>query len=206
MNEQRTQAYLNLINQLLSCNDGDEPRIVQKNQELLDEGLVQVMVAVAQQYGNAGRENEMRWLLNIAQQLAAALGLSGNETTATANTLQDYLNFLMETLRKISENRNPQVIYPFWAQNLDKLDDNLAQILDSWARQTLTQVTPEQAYSIAGDIVNFSDLIQQFPLGNIAAHKEIAVTGYEIVLTIFTFDAFPQNWAVTQNNLAIAYR
>ena len=52
MNEQRAQASLNLINQLLSCNDGDEPRIVQKNQELLDEGLVQVMVAVAQCLGD----------------------------------------------------------------------------------------------------------------------------------------------------------
>ncbi|CAO5019469.1 hypothetical protein [Microcystis aeruginosa] len=52
MSEQRAQTYLNLINQLLSCNDGDEPRIVQKNQELLDEGLVQVMVAVAQCLGD----------------------------------------------------------------------------------------------------------------------------------------------------------
>ncbi|MFM7712712.1 MAG: DUF3110 domain-containing protein, partial [Microcystis sp.] len=31
---------------------------------------------------------------------------------------QDYLNFLMETVQKISENPNPQVIYPFWFQNL----------------------------------------------------------------------------------------
>jgi hypothetical protein len=58
MNEQRTQTYLNLINQLLSCNDGDEPQILQKNQELLDRGLVEVMVAVAKQYREAGRENE----------------------------------------------------------------------------------------------------------------------------------------------------
>lgn len=57
MNEQRTQAYLNLINQLLSCNQGDEPRILQENQELLDRGLVEVRVAVAQQYGEAGGEN-----------------------------------------------------------------------------------------------------------------------------------------------------
>ena len=49
MDEQRTQAYLNLVNQLLSCNDGDEPRILQENRELLDRGLVEVMVAVAQQ-------------------------------------------------------------------------------------------------------------------------------------------------------------
>lgn len=52
MNEQRTQAYLNLINQLLSCNNSDEPRILQENRELLDEGLVQVMVAVAQCLGD----------------------------------------------------------------------------------------------------------------------------------------------------------
>ena len=58
MNEQLTQAYLNLINQLLTCNEGDEPQILQKNQELLDRGLVEVMVAVAQQYREAGRENE----------------------------------------------------------------------------------------------------------------------------------------------------
>ncbi|MBD2116269.1 MULTISPECIES: CHAT domain-containing protein [Microcystis] len=205
MNEQRTQTYLNLINQLLSCNDGDEPRILQENQELLDEGLVQVMVAVAQQYGEAGRENEAQWLLNMAQQLAAALGLSGNETTATANTPQDYFNFLMKTLQKISENSNPQVIYPFWAQNLDKFDENLIEVLDEWARQTLIQVAPQQANFIVTDIFYFSNLIAQFPHGNITTHKEIAITGYEIALTIFTFDAFPQAWARTQTNLGTAY-
>jgi len=124
---------------------------------------------------------------------------------ATPNTPQDYLNFLGETLRKISENPNPQVIYPFLAQNLDKLDDNLAQILDSWVREILTQVTREQAYYMTADIFNFSNLIQQFPLGNIAINKEIAITGYEIALNIFTFEAFPQEWAGTNNNLAATY-
>jgi tetratricopeptide (TPR) repeat protein len=118
---------------------------------------------------------------------------------------QDYLNFLMETWQKISENPNPQLIYPFWAQNLDKLDYNLAPILDSGVREKLTQVTPEQAYSIAIVIFYFSNLIQEFPLGDIAANKEIAITGYEIALNIFTFEVFPQEWAGTQNNLANAY-
>ncbi|MCA2703052.1 MAG: DUF3110 domain-containing protein [Microcystis sp. M179S2] len=118
---------------------------------------------------------------------------------------QEYVRFLMETLQKISENPNPQVIYPFWAQNLDKLDDNLAGILDIWVRETLTQVTREQTHSIAVVIVYFSELIQQFPLGNIAANKEVAITGYEIALNIFTFDAFPQEWAAIQNNLGAAY-
>jgi tetratricopeptide (TPR) repeat protein len=97
------------------------------------------------------------------------------------------------------------VIYPFWVQNLDKLDDNLAQILDSRVRETLTPVRPEQGYSITIDIVKFSNLIQQFSLGNIAVNKEIAITGYEIALNIFTFEAFPQEWAGTNNNLAATY-
>lgn len=58
MNEQRTQAYINLINQLLSCNEGNEPQILQDNLELLDQGLIERMVAVAQQSREAGRENE----------------------------------------------------------------------------------------------------------------------------------------------------
>jgi DNA-binding TFAR19-related protein (PDSD5 family) len=177
----------------------------------------------------------------MAQQLATALGLSGDNTSATANTPEDYFNFLMETLQKVSENPNPQSIYPFWAQHIDKLDENLAQILESWARETLTQVTseedydiaeaifkkldenlaqileswarerltqvtPEEAYYIAEVIFKFSNLIQKFPLGNIAANKEIAITGYEIALNVVTFDAFPQQWGITQNNLANAYR
>ncbi|GCA77569.1 hypothetical protein MiTe_04425 [Microcystis aeruginosa NIES-2520] len=130
-----------------------------------------------------------------------------NEQRAQASlNPQDYLNFLMKTLQKISENSNPQVIYPFWAQNLDKFDENLIEVLDEWARQTLIQVAPQQANSIVTDIFYFSNLIAQFPHGNITTHKEIAITGYEIALTIFTFDAFPQAWARTQTNLGTAYR
>ncbi|MFM6073627.1 MAG: hypothetical protein ACKPB9_18905, partial [Dolichospermum sp.] len=155
----------------LSCNNGDEPRILQENLELLDEGLVQTMVAVAQQYGEAGNENEAQFLMNMAQQLAQALGLLDNATTESENTSDEYLNFLIETLQKISENPNPQVIYPFWEQKLDKLNDNLVRILDSWARERLTQVTLEEAEYIAEVIFYFSNLIQQFPLGNISANK-----------------------------------
>ena len=132
MNEQRIAAYLNLIQSLLTCADGEEVNLLSQNRELLDEGLVQTMVAVAQQLGEAGRENEAQYLLNMAQPLAQALGLLDNNPTESANTHEDYLNFLIETLQKIYENPNPQVIYPFWAQNLDKFDDNLIYILDSW--------------------------------------------------------------------------
>ncbi|MEH2418147.1 hypothetical protein [Nostoc sp.] len=34
---------------------------------------------------------------------------------------------------------------------------------------------------------------------------EIAITGYEVALTVYTRSAFGQEWAMTQNNLGTAY-
>jgi CHAT domain-containing protein len=205
MNEQRTQAYLNLINQLLSCNEGDEPRILQENEELFDRGLIEVMVAVAQQLEEARRENEAQWLMNIAQQLAQALGLLDNNPTESANTPQDYLNFLMETLQKIEENPNPQLIHPFLAQNLKNLDENLITVLDDWTRTQLSSMNAKEANYIARLIFNFSNNMRLFPLGNIAINQKIAIIGYQSTLSVFTFEALPEDWARLQNNLGIIY-
>ena len=206
MNEQRTQTYLNLINQLLSCNDGDEPRIVQENRELLDEGLVQVMVAVAQQYENAGRENEAQWLIYIAQQLAEDLEIWSDETTEKVNTDQDYLTFFGEVLQLLTNDpdMNIKIIYPFFEKNLDKLDENLIAVLDNFVRNILLpSADSETARTITASIVNFSRLIQEFPHGDISMNQEIAIAGNELVLTI---DDDPIDRALTQNNLGIAYR
>ncbi|NCS12605.1 MAG: hypothetical protein GPJ08_16380 [Microcystis aeruginosa G13-09] len=43
MDEQRTQAYINLIEKLLTCANGEEPNILQANQELIDPQFLQVM-------------------------------------------------------------------------------------------------------------------------------------------------------------------
>jgi len=43
MNEQRAQSYVNLIEQLLACTEGEEPNILQANQELIDPEFLQMM-------------------------------------------------------------------------------------------------------------------------------------------------------------------
>ncbi|MEH1998337.1 MAG: hypothetical protein V7L00_06225 [Nostoc sp.] len=42
-------------------------------------------------------------------------------------------------------------------------------------------------------------------MGNKARNMEIAITGYEVALTVYTRSAFGQEWAMTQNNLGTAY-
>lgn len=60
MNEQHLEAYLNLIQILLSCPSGEEQTILTANQELIDLGLVQrmeVLIARSAKRGDEGGAN-----------------------------------------------------------------------------------------------------------------------------------------------------
>ncbi|MGE5659078.1 MAG: hypothetical protein ACM37W_20995, partial [Actinomycetota bacterium] len=186
MNEERIQAYLNLIQQLLTCPSGEENQILNQSFDLVDGGFVQVCELVAQQLQE---ENQAGFLRNLAQQVGEYLNASGGEGRETKGnaTEEEYLNFLMGLLQAISDSGgNPSVVYPLLKQNLDKLDLNLAQILQIWATQTFREIEEEQAFGIATVIGNFANLIQQFPLGSRADNLEIGVVGYEIVSTVYT--------------------
>ena len=207
MDEKRFQEYQNLIQELLNCPNGEEVQILNANPDLLDAGLVETMELFAEVFESRGNEKTANFLINIARQLAEALELS--LTTPTSSPLPNtdsQQDFLLEVLQAIDDsNGNSQVVYPLLQENLDKLDDNFATFLRSWVMASLPQIESELAQAFADGIVNFSFLIQEFPLGSIASNQEIAIAGYEVAATVFTREAFPQNWAASQNNLAIAY-
>ncbi|MBS9388858.1 MAG: CHAT domain-containing protein [Dolichospermum sp. WA123] len=212
MDEQRLQAYQQLIQQLLSCPDGEKAAILQANRELLDVGFLQMVVEVAGTFTQQGEENTANWLLSLASQLSEQLDIALDPNTPEPETLvneadiETYRQFLLEVLQATSDSEgNPQVVYPLLAANTDKLNLTFAKLLQAWATRTL-EAEPHTAEDIAIVIGNFSNLIQEFPSNNKTSDIEIAITGYEIALTIFTRADFPQDWASTYNNLGIAYR
>jgi CHAT domain-containing protein/predicted LPLAT superfamily acyltransferase len=201
MDEQRQQAYLTLINALLTCPSGEEGQTLQDNAELVDAGLVETMVQVAEAFAEEGDENAAQFLIGMANQLGELLGLSASTATPEAQ-----LDFLVEVLQATSDSDvDPQVVYPLLQKNLHLLDDNFARVLRDLGTK-LAEVEPAQARSIAIDIGNFSNLIKQFPLGSQATNLEIAITGYEVALTLFTRENHSETWALIQNNLGNAYR
>ena len=181
MNEQRLQAYQQLIQQLLSCPNGEEAAILAANTELLDVGFLQMVVEVAENFTQKGEENNANRLMALGSEPSEALDISLHENIPKPETLVNeadidtYLQFLLE-------------------------------VLQDHAKKILAEAETEKAESIVIKIVNFSNLIQEFPLGKKASNMmEIAITGYEIALTIFTRVDFPEDWAATQNNLGNAY-
>ncbi|MTJ23173.1 CHAT domain-containing protein [Dolichospermum sp. UHCC 0352] len=181
MDEQRLQAYQQLIQQLLSCPDGEKAAILQANTELLDADFLQMVVEVAENFTQKGEENNANRLMALGSEPSEALDISLHENIPKPETLVNeadidtYLQFLLE-------------------------------VLQDHAKKILAEAETEKAESIVIKIVNFSNLIQEFPLGKKASNMmEIAITGYEIALTIFTRVDFPEDWAATQNNLGNAY-
>lgn len=120
---------------------------------------------------------------------------------------QQYENFLLEILRVTEENNgNSLAVFSLLQENLEKLDTQLIQNLQNWLEKASYQpdVVPNHRTAIA--IVNFSNFIGQFQLGNRAINVEIAIELYNIALLFFVRNSFPREWSNLQMNLGNAYR
>jgi CHAT domain-containing protein len=201
MDEARLQAYVNLIEQLLACADDEElNNILQANQELIDPEFLQVMENYATGLEQQGNNNPAAWLRNMAQQL-------GQFLNPLAGSIEEYQAFLWEVLQAEAEsNGDSTVVYAILQRRQHLLDDTFVQQLQQSARNVFSQGKAELVAGIARMIGNLCIHIQQFPLGSRANNLEIAITGYQTLLEVYNREAFPEQWATTQNNLGTTYR
>ena len=206
MDETRAQAYLQLIQTLLTCPNGEENQILNANSELVDAELVQMMRVVAAQLSEDDRENAANFLLQMATQIANFLGMNddGDSDDSEGKNPQEYANFIRELLQaEQNSNSDIKVIYPMLAGRQHLLNARFAEIFQQETQKLIVGKNPEAIRSIVGIIENLSIHINDFPLGNRAHNLEIAISGYQIVLSYRE----PGNtkYADTQNNLGIAY-
>ncbi|WP_293134005.1 CHAT domain-containing tetratricopeptide repeat protein [Microcoleus sp. bin38.metabat.b11b12b14.051] len=81
MNSERQQAYLNLINQLLTCPTGEEAEVLKSHPDLLDDGLVAAMLEEADNLRRFGILDNANRLMNCAGIL---LGRNNNSLVSLA--------------------------------------------------------------------------------------------------------------------------
>ncbi|MBD2604080.1 CHAT domain-containing protein [Scytonema hofmannii FACHB-248] len=213
MNEQRLQAYLNLINQLLSCASGEEVQILNANQDLVDAGLVQKMLEVANDLRMQGNLEAANSLMNVAGRLMRVYDntplerLSSTSKSSPLPSLESQEGLVVLALQATQDSKgNPEFVYPLLEANLHLLDHNFAQVFQKMVTAALSNLKPEQTQANAVDVGNFSRLIFEFPLGNRANNLEIAITGYQIAAQVFNHpQTFPPNKAAMQHRLGIAY-
>lgn len=199
----RIDAYINVIQSLLSCPGGEEFKIVSANPEVLDGGLVETMEQATAVMMEQGFTDEAIFLYAIANKIARKIGYS---SSLSATQIKEYLRFLIEALDGIVNSQgNPQVVYSILEAHLDKLDNYFTSLLMVSSRLTIPRVDTQRARNIARVIYLLSNLIRNFPLGDKSANLEIAIAGYKIVSSVYNRTEFPEHWADLQINLGIAY-
>jgi hypothetical protein len=75
MMEERQRQYLQLIEQLMRCPNGQEPDVLDAHEELIDAGLVQTMMQVATMFAHENNQDGAKFLIHVARELAKQLGL-----------------------------------------------------------------------------------------------------------------------------------
>jgi hypothetical protein len=115
------------------------------------------------------------------------------------------LEFLLTVLQSVDENNgNPDIIYPLLCQNLDLLDLGIIDILRNWVNAKFAEVDRDKQRSIAINIVNFGNLIQQFRRGNKAVNMELSIECYRAALKVYTrtikdYKQTLQQWGLKDN-------
>ncbi|MCC5666816.1 hypothetical protein LC653_23715 [Nostoc sp. CHAB 5784] len=118
MDEQRMQAYANLIKQLLGCAIGEKLAVLPQHAELVDAELLAVMQQYAADLDSQGNGNEARWLLETAKQLAQAMEITD---AGAEESPEDSEQFLLEVLQLVANSKgNAQQVDRFLAQHQDK--------------------------------------------------------------------------------------
>jgi len=119
-----------------------------------------------------------------------------------AENTETYREFILELLQAEQKSNSDVVIYPMLAQRQHLLNASFVKILQQLVENAIAK-QPEKIESILRDIENLSIDINQFRLGKRAYNIEIAIAGYQIVLS--HREPGSEKWAQTQNNLANAY-
>jgi tetratricopeptide (TPR) repeat protein len=150
--------------------------------------------------------NNQEWVEHSRNKVQELERILASRSSVSISQGDPQRGFLLNVVKAVADsNGDPQIVYSLFQQNLDKLDENLADILRTWATAKFKEVPTKTAVYIAIAILVFGDLILQFPLGQRADNLEIAIACYELALEVITRSAYPEYWASTQHNLATAY-
>lgn len=149
MNKPSLKAYLDLVQKLLGCPQGEEWIVLRQHGELVNLGLVEVMEQVANYFAMEGKTKPAKYLHNWASQLHHIL----IDSNATAKDKDDRINAyseLIKALLECPEGLEQQIL----SAHQDLIDPNLIEILKEVADRLMSNdpETAEYLQNLAADL------------------------------------------------------
>lgn len=140
MNQQLIQAYLTLIQALISCPDGEEWNILHHNERLLSPDFVEFMAQVAKQMKAKAKLEIAAFLYYWVEQLKYIYQPENNPQTSDNYPQQAYIDLIQELL-DCPEGREADVL----TAHQDLVDSRLVYMLKQFAQQMLERGEKETA-------------------------------------------------------------
>ena len=75
MTSERQDQYIALIEDLLRCDNGKEPEILDAKAELIDPDFLKMTMQVATHFAHQGNQDSAQFLFHITRELSKQLGL-----------------------------------------------------------------------------------------------------------------------------------
>jgi len=186
IDEDRLRAYVALIDKLLLGARENANAILNAQRELVDEGLVEVMGRYAESLRQYGNQEAAAFLEDCGQQITAFLRQLADAGSGFIPSGEQE-TFLIRLLQTIADSQgDPKVVYPLLQANLALLNSGLVEPLNQWWEGVITGADREQQKGLAGLVVNFGNILAQFPLGNPGVNQRIAITAYANALGVYT--------------------
>jgi CHAT domain-containing protein len=198
MNKALFQTYRELIDKLLECPSGEELEILETHLNLLNTDFIEVMKDVARKFEFQGNQKDAYWLESFAVMLLGFINSSQNKPQkeyfiSLNQVLQAYDDKVLET--------------PPEAQTLkEKLNKLSAEVLRQWGKIALNTANLQVTRRIALMIENYCNRALKSHCSDKTGYKlEVAIAGYETILSVFTEAHEPRKWAYITTNLGHAY-
>jgi Uncharacterized protein conserved in bacteria len=197
------EAYWELVQDLLKYSNINQVQgFLDANPHLMSAGLVKTLEQAAEALSDRGERNKANFLIDIASQIAKKRGLP--EPSPPPFKIE--IGFLTSLFSKVAESKGDrEVVYRFLKTKLHLLHESFPILLENCVPGMFSELKPDQAKDMAIDIYTFSLLISNFKLGNRATNLEIAITGHKVVSSIFTLEAYPEEYANNQISLGDVY-
>ena len=143
---------------------------------------------------------------SYSQKLPAYLDTNLSALWERQTQSDETLKFLLEAIEAVSTGQgDPQAVYPLVVENQELLDVHLIYVLQKWCREIFSDRPKKEKARIAGALVDLGRIIWALPEGDPDITLEIAIACGELALEVYSWEKFPQQWAIAHNNLALAY-
>jgi tetratricopeptide (TPR) repeat protein len=117
---------------------------------------------------------------------------------------KDFMRSFIKHVIKVKGNETR--IQDFLKSNKAKLNESLLDALPFVFKAFLASDFFDEREEVAQFFAIFGNAIWQFPLGDRMLNLELSIAAYELALQVYTHESFPENWAMTQNNIGTVYR